>query len=36
MPRGKIQIMIYPDPEKLLNMRCELIGRCRHRTKFQP
>ena len=31
----KIQIMIYPDPEKLLNKRCELIGRCRHRTKFK-
>ena len=22
----KIQIMIYPDPEKLLNKRCELIA----------
>ena len=31
----KIQIMIYPDPEKLLNKRCELIARCRHRTKFK-
>ena len=29
----KIQIMIYPDPEKLLNQRCELIARCRHRNK---
>ena len=25
----KIQMMIYPDPEKLLNQRCELIARCR-------
>ena len=31
----KIQIMIYPDPEKLLNKRCELIARCRHRNKFK-
>ncbi len=31
----KIQIMIYPDPEKLLNKRCELIARCRHKTKFK-
>ncbi len=31
----KIQIMIYPDPEKLLNQRCELIARCRHRNKFK-
>ena len=23
----KIQIMIYPDPEQLLNQRCELIAR---------
>ena len=30
----KIQIMIYPDPEKLLNKRCELIARCGHRNKF--
>ena len=29
-----IQIMIYPDPEKLLNQRCELIARCRHMNKF--
>ena len=28
----KIQIMIYPDPEKLLNQPCELIARCRHRN----
>ena len=32
---GKIQIMIYPDPEKLLNQRCELIDKCRHRNKFK-
>ena len=31
----KIQIMIYPDPEKLLNKRYELIVRCRHGTKFK-
>ena len=31
----KIQIMIYPDPEKLLNKKCELIARCRHRNKFK-
>ena len=31
----KIQIMIYPDPEKMLNKRCELIARCRHRNKFK-
>ena len=31
----KIQIMIYLDPEKLLNQQCELIARCRHRNKFK-
>ena len=31
----KIQIMIYPNPEKLLNLQCELIARCRHRNKFK-
>ena len=31
----KIQIMIYPDHEKLLNQKCELIARCRHRNKFK-
>ena len=31
----KIQIMIYPDPEKLINQRCKLIARCRHRNKFK-
>ena len=29
----KIQIMIYPDPQKILHQRCELITRCRHRNK---
>ena len=31
----KIQILLYPEPEKLLNKRCELIARCRHRAKFK-
>ena len=31
----KIQIMIYPDPDKLLNQQCELIARYRHRNKFK-
>ena len=31
----KIQIMTYSEPEKLLNKRCELIARCRHKTKFK-
>ena len=31
----KIQIMTYKLPEKLLNKRCELIARCRHKTKFK-
>ena len=31
----KIQIMTYSAPEKLLNKRCELIARCRHKTKFK-
>ena len=30
----KIQIVIYPDPEKLLDQRCELIARCRNRNKL--
>ena len=29
----KIQIMLYPDPDKLLNQRCYLIASCRHRNK---
>ena len=31
----KIRIMIYPDLEKLLNQRCELIAKCRLRNKFK-
>ena len=31
----KIQIMMYPVHEKLLNKRCELIARCRHKAKFK-
>ena len=31
----KIQIMMYKLPEKLLNKRCELIARCRHKAKFK-
>ena len=31
----KIQIMTYSEPEKLLNKRCELIARCRHKSKFK-
>ena len=31
----KIQIMINPDPGKLLNQKCDLIARCRHRNKFK-
>ena len=31
----KIQIMIYPNIEKLLSKRCELIDKCRHRNKFK-
>ena len=31
----KIQIMIYLDPENLLNQRCELIDKCRHRNRFK-
>ena len=29
----KIQLMIYPDPRKLLNQIWDLIARCRHRNK---
>ena len=32
MPRGK---NTNNDPEKLLNERCELIARCKHRAKFK-
>ena len=31
----KIQIMLYPHPEKLSNQRWDLIARCRHRNKFE-
>ena len=31
----KIQIMIYPAPENLLNQQCELIARRRHRNRFK-
>ena len=31
----KIKILLYPEPEKLLNKRCELIARCRHGAKFK-
>ena len=31
----KIQIMIYPNPEKLSNQGGELIARSRHRNKFK-
>ena len=31
----KMHILLYPEPEKLLNKRGELIARCRHRTKFK-
>ena len=28
-------ILLHPEPEKLLNKRSELIARCRHRAKFK-
>ena len=31
----KIQIMLYFDPVNLLNKRCDLIARCRHKNKFK-
>ena len=31
----KIQIIMYQLPEKLLNKRCKLIARCRHKAKFK-
>ena len=31
----KIQIMLYPDLDKLLNQRCYLRARCMHRNKFK-
>ena len=30
----KIQIMLYSDPGNLLNQKCDLIARCRHKNKF--
>ena len=27
--------MTYSVPEKLLNKRCELIARCKHKAKFK-
>ena len=30
-----MQVMTCPVPEKLLNKRCELIARCRHKAKFK-
>ena len=31
----KMNILLYPEPEKLLNKRSELIARCRLRAKFK-
>ena len=31
----KMHILLYPEPEKLSNKRCELIVSCRHRAKFK-
>ena len=31
----KMHILLYQEAEKLLNKRCELIARCRHRAKFK-
>ena len=31
----KIQIMFYPDQDKLLNQRYDLIASCRHRNIFK-
>ena len=30
----KMAIITYPDQEKLLNERSELISKCRHENKF--
>ena len=30
-----MHILLYPDPEKLLNKRSELIARCRHKVRFK-
>ena len=31
----KIQIILYPNPGNVLNQRCDLIARCRHRNRFK-
>ena len=31
----KIQIMLYPNRGDLLNQRCNLIARCKHKNKFR-
>ena len=31
----KMQIMLYSDPGNLLNQRCDLIARYRHRNEFR-
>ena len=33
--KEKIQIMLYFDPGNPLNQRCDLIARCRHKSKFR-
>ena len=33
--KEKIQIMLYFDPSNLLNQRCDLIARFRHKNKFR-
>ena len=30
----KLEILIYPDPEKLLNKRPEIMARCPHERKY--
>ena len=31
----KIQVMLYFDPDNLLNHICDLIARCRHKNRFR-
>ena len=31
----KMHILLYPEPEKLLNKRSEFIARCRHSAIFK-
>ena len=31
----KMNILLFPEPNKLLNKRSDLIVRCRHRAKFK-